>query len=149
MPVTVHTLSVTGTVATDSDSDSTMLVLSERLDGHDTFLTGRLVLSGDQAVSVRILTLDDVTVLRVLGDEPLSITDGWSGVLHLPHGWRIRSLPADLIAAATNARRNIGSLDEAGLRYALTFLGEASTAEIRRARIDLIIHALPSVGDAR
>ncbi|MGF1646845.1 MAG: hypothetical protein ACFCVF_08000 [Kineosporiaceae bacterium] len=48
-----------------------------------------------------------------------------------------------------DARRDIGSLDEAGLRYVLTFLGEASTAAIRRARLDLIVHALPPLSDAR
>src|SRR5690606_11753062 len=40
MPATATVLHVTGTVA--PDSAGAMLVLSERLDGHDTFLTGLL-----------------------------------------------------------------------------------------------------------
>jgi hypothetical protein len=40
MPATATLLRVTGTVA--PDSAGAMLVLSQRLDGHDTFLTGLL-----------------------------------------------------------------------------------------------------------
>lgn len=35
-------------------------------------------------------------------------------------------------------------LDDAELRYALTFLEEATTSKIRRARIDAIVAALPA-----
>ena len=46
-----------------------MLVLAERLDGVDTFLTGVLEVSGE-SFPVRILTLDDVTVLRLGVERP-------------------------------------------------------------------------------
>lgn len=140
MPETAQTLSVSGVIATDSNG--TMLVLSERLDGHDTFLTGQLQFGNRPPTAVRILTFDDVTVLRLLDQSRPPLAESWTGILHLPHGWRTRSIPEDLSAAATTAHRDLGTLDEAELRYALTFLGEASTDAIRRARIDAIVNAL-------
>jgi hypothetical protein len=142
MPMTTAALSVSGTVA--ADSDGAMLVLSERLDGHDTFLTAQLQLDEHVMVGVRILTLDDVTVLR-LSDETAvpELTATWAGILHLPHGWRPRGIPHDLQAAAAAVGRDLGALDEAELRYALTFLEEATTPEIRRGRVDAIVSALP------
>ena len=142
MPQTTAVLPVSGTVA--ADSDGAMLVLSERLDGHDTFLTGQLELDGQVAVGVRILTLDDVTVLRLADETTLPPpTAAWAGTLHLPHGWRPRSIPDDLQAAADTAGRDLATLDTAELRYALTFLEEATTPEIRRGRVNAIVNALP------
>jgi hypothetical protein len=141
MPETTQSLPVTGTVA--ADSNGTMLVLSERLDGHDTFLTGQLQLGDTPPRAVRILTFDDITVLRLLDQSLAPLVESWAGVLHLPHGWRTRSIPDDLATAAETERRDLGALDEAELRYALTFLGEASTDAIRQARIDAIVNALP------
>lgn len=146
MPQTSQSLPVTGTVA--ADSDGTMLVLSERLDGHDTFLTGQLEVGSAPQMTVRILTLDDVTVLRLLDQSPPTLAGNWTGVLHLAHGWRTRSMPADLADAALTARRDLEALDEAEQRYALTFLGEASTDTIRRARIHAIVDALPRIDAA-
>lgn len=142
MPQTTAALPVSGTVA--ADSDGAMLVLSERLDGHDTFLTGQLELDGQVTVGVRILTLDDVTVLRLADEMTLPpLTAAWAGILHLPHGWRPRSIPEDLQAAAIAAGRDLATLDTAELRYALTFLEEATTPAIRRGRADAIVNALP------
>jgi len=147
MPETTQSLPVAGTVA--ADSDGTLLVLSERIDGHDTFLTGQLKLGDAPPRAVRILTLDDVTVLRLVDPSQTPIAEPWVGILHLPHGWRTRSIPDDLADAATAARRNLASLDEAELRYALTFLGEASSYSIRQARIDAIVDALPQSDGSR
>ncbi|HUZ51398.1 MAG TPA: hypothetical protein VMU94_02565 [Streptosporangiaceae bacterium] len=141
MPETTQSLPVTGTVA--ADSNGTRLVVSERLDGHDTFLTGQLQLGDDPPMAVRILTFDDVTVLRLLDQPSTPLTKTWAGILHLPHGWRTRPIPDDLATAATTAHRDLGALDEAELRYALTFLGEASTDAIRQDRIEAIISAMP------
>jgi hypothetical protein len=137
-------LPVSGTVS--ADAEDTMLVLSTRLDGHDTFLTGQLEFDQQQAVSVRILTFDDVTVLRVLDGSIPAQTTEWSGTLHLPHGWRTRKIPDDLAAAAEVAQRDLASLDEAELRYALTFLEEAATVAIRQGRTAAIVNALPILG---
>jgi hypothetical protein len=146
MSETAQSLPVTGTVT--ADSNGTILVLSERLDGHNTFLTGQVQIGEAPPQAVRILTFDDVTVLRLRDQSPTPLVGSWSGILHLPHGWRTRSIPDDLAAAATTAHRDLGALDEAELRYALTFLGEASTDTIRHARIHAIINALPRMDGA-
>ncbi|MGC4828856.1 hypothetical protein [Micromonospora arida] len=142
MPETTQRLPITGTVA--ADSNGTFLVLSERLDGHDTFLTGQLQLHDAQPVHVQILSFDDVTVLRLLDPSHVPPAGPWAGILQLPHGWRTRSIPDDLVNAVRVARRDLAVLDEAERRYALTFLAEASTPTIRQARIETIVNALPA-----
>lgn len=140
---TATALPVTGTVSMTSQ-DGVVLVLTERLDGHDTFLTGRLELDQETSLVVRILSLDDVTVLHVPGDQPMPPAgETWAGVLHLPHGWRTTSAPADLVEATARAERDLSALDPAELRYALTFLAESTTDQIWRGRIRVIIDALP------
>ncbi|MEE6260171.1 hypothetical protein [Plantactinospora sonchi] len=120
-------------------------MLAERLGGHDTFLTGVLQL-GDRRIAVRIITLDDVTVLRPVAPEAFAdLATSCSGVLHLPHGSRRRAIPADLAAAAARHQRALDHLDDAELRYALTFLEEAATSHIRQARIDAIVAAIPAM----
>jgi hypothetical protein len=146
MPETAHSMHVSGTIA--ADSDGITLLLSERLNGRDTFLTGQLQLGNAPPVAVKILTFDDVTVLRIADHSPPPTTP-WAGILHLPHGWRPRSIPDDLASAASTAGRDLQVLDEAALRYALTFLNEASTGTIRHARIDAIVSALPRPNEAR
>lgn len=142
MPATTIRMPVTGTIA--ACSDGVMLILSRRLDGHDTFLTGQLEL-GDAVMPVRILTLDDVTLLRLPhGATPPALRNGrWSATLHLPHGQRPRTVPADLAAAACAGLRDITALDHAELRYTVTFLDEATTHTIRQARVHAIVSALP------
>jgi hypothetical protein len=142
MPSAPLNVPVEGTVA--HSPEGPLLRLSRRLDGHDTFLTGSLNIA-DSSVPVRILTLDDVTVLRPTNGFPASV-DGerWHGRLHLPHGLRPRSVPPDLNAAADQERRSLDALDEAELRYVLTFLSEATTPDIRQARIEAVVSALPA-----
>ncbi|MET9292292.1 hypothetical protein [Streptomyces sp. NPDC003077] len=142
MPSVALNLPVEGTVT--HGPEGPLLRLSQRLDGHDTFLTGSLDIA-DTSVPVRILTLDSVTVLRP-ADSFLAPADGehWTGRLHLPHGLRRRSVPPDLNAAADQAARSLDGLDEAELRYVLTFLSEATTPAIRRARIEAVVSALPT-----
>lgn len=136
------TIDVTGTIR--DDGGSALLVLDERLDGHDTFLPGSLELGDGDRLPVKILTFDDVTVLHPASTA--SLPEGaWAGRLHLRHGLRARSVPDDLAAAATRRKRRIDALDEAEARYAITFLGEAANASIRAARIDVIVNALPAL----
>jgi len=97
------------------------------------------------------VTLDDALgellgVLRPVDHTQALPAGHWTGTLHLPHGWRTRPVPEDLTAAAERKNRDIGSLDPAELRYALTFLGEATTPGIRQARIEAIVQALPQPG---
>jgi hypothetical protein len=141
MPATTASVPVNGSV---SDADGgPQFVLAARLEGHDTFLTGVLQV-GDARVTVRIITLDDVTVLRpVERGQFAGLAADCAGVLHLPHGSRRRTAPADLSAAARRQVRSLAHLDDAEMRYALTFLEEATTDDIRRARIDAIVTALP------
>lgn len=144
MPEIRQSLPVSGTAT--ADSGGMTLVLSHRLDGYDTFLTGQLELDGAPPAPVQILTFDDVTVLRLLDQAPSPLPSSWAGILHLAHGWRSRKAPDDLRAAARTANRNLDALDGPELRYALTFLGEAGTEAIRKARIDAIVNALPALG---
>ena len=120
-----------------------LLLLSRRLEGHDTFLTGTLRL-GDAVVAVRILTFDDVTVLRPTDDRaPLPPDGPRHGVLDVSPGLRDRDVPADLADAAALRRRDVTALTGPELRYALTFLHEATTRSIREKRVDAILGALP------
>ncbi|WEH40966.1 hypothetical protein [Streptomyces sp. AM 2-1-1] len=41
--------------------------------------------------------------------------------------------------------RSLEALDEAELRYVLTFLAESTTTTIRQARVEAIVSALPMV----
>lgn len=131
---------VDGTVTCSSEGP--LLVLSRRLDDHDTFLSGSLEV-GEAVVPVRILTLDNVTVLRPMNGSPVEGAR-WHGTLRLPHGLRPRSVPPDLRRAAEHEDRSLEALDEAELRYALTFLSEATTNAIRQARVRAIVCALPT-----
>lgn len=139
MKPTNEVLSVSGT--TRRDEEGLLLVLDQHIEGHDTFLSGGLDL-GQELVPVRIISFDDVTVLRPM--ESVHVTaPRWTGVLRLPHGARPRRVPADLADAARGGERDLSALDAAELRYALTFLGEATTDTIRTARIEAIVSALP------
>jgi hypothetical protein len=134
------TLKVAGTVQ-DRDG-GVLLVLDSRLEGHDTFLAGRLDLDDGRSLPVRIITLDEMTVLRPAG--PTALRPGrWSGSLRLRHGLRPVAIPADLADSAAHQGRAIGALDDAETRYAVTFLSEAATPGIRAARVTAIVNALP------
>ncbi|GGJ90442.1 hypothetical protein GCM10010123_20380 [Pilimelia anulata] len=140
MPQTTAALDVAGTVT--ADAAGRMLVLDRRLDGHDTFLTGQLELDTGIRLPVRVLTLDDITILRPRTAAGLP-AGKVTGRLHLPHGWRRQPVPEDLAAAASRDGRDVEALSEPERRYALTYLNEATTDAIRTARIAAIVAALP------
>ena len=143
MPRTSLSLTADGSIRYTDDGP--LFLLSERVEGHDTFLTGSLELDGDEEpIPVRILSFDDVTVLRPASGYSVAPRASWSGTLHLPHGLRPRAVPADLQEAANAHGRRLEALDTAETRYALTFLEEATTDHIRASRIDAIVHALPT-----
>ncbi|GGY71245.1 hypothetical protein GCM10010363_60590 [Streptomyces omiyaensis] len=123
-----------------------LLLLDTRLEGHDTFLTGTLTLAGYD-LAVRILTLDDSTTLQPVHPLPTNIPAQWTAALHLRHGQRDRRIPDDLHTAAHTARRDLTALDDAERRYALTFLGEATTLAIRADRVDVIVRSLPALDE--
>ncbi|MDP5315309.1 hypothetical protein [Streptomyces poriferorum] len=124
-----------------------LLVVDERLSGHDTFLSTTLRL--DQPVRlpdlpVQILTFDDVTVLAPLVSVLPQSQDGeeWSGTLLIPHGARPPTIPDDLAQAAAEAGVDTSSWSPAEARHLLTFLSEAVPGPVRTERIGLIIAAL-------
>lgn len=120
---------------------ASLFVLAERLSDHDTFLTGALDIEGAR-LPVRILTLDDVTVLRPTTAPPRLPGSTWSGVLHLPHGLRAARIPNDLEDALKEAEIDTADLDPRELRHLLTYLGESTTPAVRRERIATIVGAL-------
>ncbi|MFI5642251.1 hypothetical protein ACIA8H_33235 [Streptomyces goshikiensis] len=121
-----------------------LLLLEERLEGHDTFLTGTLTLDGLD-VPVRITTLDASTTLQPTQPLPDDLPEQWSATLHLRHGQRPHEIPDDLRTTAHAAGRDLDALDDAELRYALTFLGEATTPAIRTDRLTAIVTGLPTL----
>ncbi|MFD9575142.1 hypothetical protein ACFWBI_35635 [Streptomyces sp. NPDC059982] len=121
-----------------------LLLLEDRLEGHDTFLTGTLTLDGLD-IPVRITTLDNSTTLQPTQPLPDDLPEQWSAMLHLRHGQRPREIPDDLRATAHAAGRDLDALDDAELRYALTFLGEATTPAIRTDRLTAIVTGLPNL----
>lgn len=143
MPQHTRGLTVSGTVR--HLHDTIHLVLHQRLVGYDTFLTGTLDIFG-HCIRVRILTFDDVTVLRPL-DQLSTDTKGltWTGILRLRARARDPRVPEDLATAAAEHGRDLNALDAGELHYALTFLAEATTPSIRQARIGAIVAALPAV----
>src|SRR6266536_922364 len=72
MPRTAQSLPVTGFVGRHGSTPQ--LVLHERLTGRDTFLTGILEVA-QHRLQVRIITLDDVTVLRPVDASEITFTD--------------------------------------------------------------------------
>jgi hypothetical protein len=146
MPQTRAVIPVQGEATTDAHG--LLLTLSHRLDGQDTFLTGRLVLDDGTDLEVRILTFDQATVLRPApsfhGPDP---STAWSGLLYLPHGWRPKPVPDDLAEAVAHRGADLTVLDSAELRYTLTFLDEACTPQIRAARIEVIVRGLTQARD--
>ncbi|WP_411107283.1 hypothetical protein [Streptomyces sp. cmx-4-9] len=120
------------------------LVLESRLEGHDTFLTGSLDLDGHD-IPVRITTLDDSTTLQPTQPLPDGLPVNWTATLHMRHGQRPRDIPDDLRSAAQATGRDLDALDDAELRYALTFLGEATTPAIRTDRLAAIVTGLPAL----
>jgi hypothetical protein len=139
-------ISVEGSVQTADGR--TLLILASRLEGHDTFLTGTLDLGAEQ-ITVRVMTFDDMTVLLPDHDASPPSTSAWTGALRLRRGRRQERVPADLAAAASEQGILLSALDEPEMRYATTYLDEATTPQIRQARIAAILGPLPQLPGAR
>jgi hypothetical protein len=131
---------VEGTI--QSSGGRRLLILTARLEGHDTFLTGSLHV-GSEKIAVRVMTFDDMTVLLPDPSAPQLPDTAWAGILQLRTGRRDLDMPPDLASAAQQQGVLLSALDEPEMRYATTYLGEASTAAIRQARIAAILAPLP------
>lgn len=124
--------------------DAKLLVLSTRLDGHDTFLAADLALDPDGVnVRVRVHTFDDVTVLHPTRDTEIT-GDTWAGRLRLPRERRAGTVPADLAAAlaAAGLPPSLEGVDERERLHLLGYLDGATDTAARRARIVAIVAGL-------
>jgi hypothetical protein len=125
-----------------------LLVLSDRLDGRDTFLRADLALDPDGVqVRVRVHTFDDVTVLRPSRDDVITDRahgEAWSGRLRLPPDRRPGAVPDDLAEAlaAAGLPIELDALDERQRRHLLGYLADAKAPAVRQARIVTIMAAL-------
>jgi hypothetical protein len=119
-----------------------LLVLSQRLDGHDTFLQADLALDPDGAtVRVRIHTFDDLTVLHPTDGTEIT-GKAWTGLLRLRRERRRGVVPPDLVHALTAAGTSLDALDEREQRHLLGYLADAADPATHRARIVTIVAGL-------
>jgi hypothetical protein len=137
-------------------------VLDERISGYDSYRAAELVLdevceppaeyAPDQvSVQVRVLTLDDVTIVSPLPGQP-ELPDRWRGHLVLPASSRGRAMPADLTCALLAAGLDPSDLEAGSLRHLVEFVAEARPGSATRdARVAAAVDALRSisVGTAR
>ena len=94
-------------------------------------------------VRVRVLTLDDVTLICPLPDQP-DLPDRWEGTLVLPPAGRGPAMPADLLDGLLDAGLDPTDLEAASRRHLIGFVAEARPGPTRTARI-----ASPSTPYAR
>jgi hypothetical protein len=141
-------------------------VLDERISGYDSYRAAELVLAGAwepgvardrrTTVQVRVLTLDDVTIVSPLPGQA-ELPDRWRGTLVLPASTRGRAMPADLARALLTAGLDPAGLDPAGLdpagddvgarRHLVEFVAEARPGSpTRAARVAAAVDALRRAG---
>lgn len=132
--------------------DIPLLVLSRRLDGHDTFLHADLMLDPDGTrIRVRVHTFDDVTVLHPAPDTALPAGEVWTGRLRLPAARRPSTVPKDLAVALRREGlpADLTTLDERERRHLLGYLADATDPATRHARVATIVAGLRPPGTAR
>lgn len=115
-------------------------VLDERIAGHDSFLPARLVRPDQPDVTVRVLTLDDITLIYPLTPE-IRLPDDWHGTLRLASHRRGPKLPSDLATALAEAGVDVERLDPARRRHLIGFVAEAKPGPTREARITAAVAA--------
>lgn len=124
------------------------LQLVERLSSRNSYLSAQLRVSGG-TVMVRVWTMDNLTLLDVLDRIDVvtgSLDDTGStltGDLLLRDARELRLIPPELIEHALASGRDVRSLTTADLRYAVTYIDEASDPRIRAERIDVVVRSLP------
>lgn len=115
-------------------------VLDERITGHDSYRPARLVRPDGPEVTVRVLTLDDITLIYPLSQQ-IRLPDEWAGRLKLSAQPRGPKLPADLAAALVDAGVDVEQLDPARRRHLIGFVAEAKPGPTRQARIAAAVQA--------
>ncbi|MFD2077860.1 hypothetical protein SAMN05421678_10828 [Actinopolymorpha cephalotaxi] len=148
---------------------ATAYVLDRRLTGYDSYRPAVLLLTESRpaeppagstrvtcrAVRVRVLTLDDVTLVSPLGasgaaagpgthprPDPDSLPESWEGTLVLPEGRRQVNVPADLAAALAGAGIDADEVGEAHLRHLVGYVNEAGPGRTRAARVSAAVTAV-------
>ena len=128
-------------------------ILDQRINGHDSFRPATLRWRADpsrvgstgpaeeRSARVRVLTLDDVTVVTPLPGQP-DLPDSWVGTLVLPSGHRGPAMPDDLAHALTEAGVDPGGLDGAVGRHLVGFVAEARPGPTRDARVAAAVDAV-------
>ncbi|WP_020577734.1 hypothetical protein [Actinopolymorpha alba] len=115
-------------------------VLDRRLTGYDSYRTARLIVADRPPLRVRVLTLDDLTVLCPL-PEQRELPDRWEGTLELPATSRGSVMPADLTRALVEAGIEPTALDDAQRRHLIGFVAEARPGPTRDARLAAAVSA--------
>ena len=92
-------------------------------------------------VRVRVLTLDDVTLICPLPDQP-ELPDRWEGTLVLPPAGRGPAMPADLLDGLLDAGLDPTDLEAASRRHLIGFVAEARPGPTRTARIAFAVDAV-------
>jgi hypothetical protein len=139
---------------------ATAYVLDRRLSGYDSYRPAVLLLTESEpaqtpsgaarvtcrAVRVRVLTLDDVTLVCPLGGGGTTGQDpwpeSWEGTLVLPESRRRVDLPADLAAALDSAGIETDQVGEASLRHLVGYVTEAGPGPTRAARVNAAVSAV-------
>src|SRR5690606_3275101 len=91
-------------------------------------------------IRVRVLTLDDITIVYPLAPN-VSLPDEWEGTLRLASGRRGPRMPEDLASALTSAGVDPDGLDDAQRRHLIGFVAEARPGPTRDARIAAAVEA--------
>jgi hypothetical protein len=98
-------------------------------------------------IRVRVLTLDDVTLVCPLPDEP-DLPDRWEGTLVLPQKGPGPAMPADLLQALVAAGLDPADLEAASRRHLVGFVTEARAGPTRTARIAFAVDAVRQEHDS-
>lgn len=146
MPATADGLDRAVTGHVHAGAGCLLVLLDQRLQGHDSFLHATLIIEPDRVIPARVLTLDARTVLRLAEPEAVAagLRPGQSvvGTLRLGRPARPRPIPADLAAVLDREQLNLDALPAVERRHLLGFLAEATTPAVRQARIQAILGAL-------
>ncbi len=136
---------------------ATAYVLDRRLSGYDSYRPAMLLLTESEppqtpagtarvtcrAMRVRVLTLDDVTLVCPLAasvGEPWP--ESWEGTLVLPENRRRVDVPADLAVALDGAGIDADQVGEASLRHLVGYVTEAGPGPTRAARVSAAVSAV-------
>lgn len=115
-------------------------LLEQRVTGHDSYRPAQLIRSSGEPLRVRVLTLDDITIVYPLSPN-VDLPEEWEGTLRLSPGRRGPRMPDDLASALASAGVDPEGLDDAQRRHLIGFVTEARPGPTRDARIAAAVEA--------